>query len=369
MDRKLIIALVILCISWLSCSKRIEHSDRSKPLIYCSDLYHPHQDPDDHFDIVSIYALQEFDVKAIILDDGGRQVDTPGSIPVKQLNYLTDRKIPYAIGLSKKLKSTEDTGIDEPEEFQNGVDTILEVLNKAEEPVTIIAVGSLRDIAAAFNRDPELLRNKVRMLMIFIGEASKGYNEYNVKLDEKAFVKIMNSGLPVYWVPCFDKGVKKGEKHASYWKADHSELLKEASKEVLNFFTYALLRKNHKDYNSILHNEVISEEKERIFNEERNLWCTAVFTYAAGRKIVERNGEWIAVRKVEVLPTDETVEIFRFNPVSVLASGRGELDYSEHQNSNNVNRFQVIRKDIYYRAMTSVTRNLIGELSGIINNK
>ena len=27
------------------------------PVIYCTDLFHPHDDPDDHFDLATLFAL------------------------------------------------------------------------------------------------------------------------------------------------------------------------------------------------------------------------------------------------------------------------------------------------------------------------
>lgn len=95
--------------------------------------------------------------------------------------------------------------------------------------MTVITVGSLRDLAAAFNREPDLFRKKVSRLMIFIGEASAPTLEWNVGLDPHAFICIMNSGLPVWWVPCFDGGNFKNKGNASYWTARHSDLLSSAS--------------------------------------------------------------------------------------------------------------------------------------------
>ena len=38
------------------------------PLIHITDMYHPPQDPDDHFDLATIAALPEFDLQGVILD-------------------------------------------------------------------------------------------------------------------------------------------------------------------------------------------------------------------------------------------------------------------------------------------------------------
>jgi hypothetical protein len=41
------------------------------PVLYCTDLFHPHDDPDDHFDLATLYAIPEFDLRGIVLDQGG----------------------------------------------------------------------------------------------------------------------------------------------------------------------------------------------------------------------------------------------------------------------------------------------------------
>src|SRR6266545_4893119 len=88
------------------------------PLIYSTDLLHPHDDPDDHFDLVTLFCLPELDVKAILLDQGASQQKRSGRVPVEQMLQLTGRKIPYASGLSEKLKSPGDAGRDQPARTQ-----------------------------------------------------------------------------------------------------------------------------------------------------------------------------------------------------------------------------------------------------------
>ena len=43
---------------------------RRVPMVYATDLFHPHDDPDDHFDLATVLAMPELDVKAILLDLG-----------------------------------------------------------------------------------------------------------------------------------------------------------------------------------------------------------------------------------------------------------------------------------------------------------
>ena len=48
------------------------------PLIYCSDIFHPAMDPDDHFDLAAVFAFDEFDIKALVLDG---HIDREGRRP------------------------------------------------------------------------------------------------------------------------------------------------------------------------------------------------------------------------------------------------------------------------------------------------
>ena len=103
----------------------------SVPVIYCTDLFHPHEDPDDHFDLATIYAIAELDLKCIILDQGDKQAQRSGRIPVSQMNKITGRDVPAVAGLGQKLKGPTDKALDQPREFQQGVEAILTTLKKA----------------------------------------------------------------------------------------------------------------------------------------------------------------------------------------------------------------------------------------------
>ena len=334
------------------------------PVIYCSDIFHPHDDPDDHFDLSSIYAITEIDIKAIILDQGLKQEQKPGKIPVEQLNNLTGRNIPWAIGLSQKLENPSDKRLCEAEKYQQAVNLIIKVLEQSQKPLTIISVGSLRDVAAVYNRKPDLFRQKVSRIFSFIGDAQGAFQEYNVGLDPHAYKCVLNSGLPLYWVPCFDGGLWHNDNgKASYWKASHATLLKDASKPVLNYFIYALLHKNEINPTAFLHKKTLEDEKQKVLAGQRNLWCTAVFPYIAKRKYVIRDGNCLAVPADKVRNNDKVTELFTFSPVKVYVDDMGKESYKNNPDSHTVNRFQIINMETYAQSMTSVTNELIRELS------
>ncbi|MBN1272357.1 MAG: nucleoside hydrolase [Candidatus Aminicenantes bacterium] len=332
------------------------------PVIYCTDLFHPYDDPDDHFDIASLYALEELDIRGIVLDQGEKQDSKPGRIPLEQMNCLAERDVSWGIGLSEPLKSPEDAALAEAEKYQKGVRLILDILERAHEPVTIITVGSLRDVAAAFNRRSGLFRERVSRLMIFIGEANAGTREWNVGLDPNAFIRIMNSGLPIWWVPCFDGGNFRNKGNASFWKAGQADLLKYSSDRVINFFIYALLQKDVPDHLGFLEAEVDEREKARILTGKRNLWCAAVFTEAAGRKIIKKEGEWLSISADYPIEEIQACEVFRFIPITLSVDDQTHVIYENTSRSHRIFRFQVVNSKFYPEIMTSVTSHLIGDL-------
>ena len=262
------------------------------PIVYSTDLYHPHDDPDDHFDLMTLFAVPEFDIVAIVIDTGGRGKDRPGIPALEQVMRLAGREVPYATGLTGNLKTREDAGEDQPEAAQAGVDLILDVLRDSVLPVTVFTTGSLRDVAAAYNRDPEVFNTKVGRVYVNAGH-SGGKGEWNVNLDPHAFVRILRSGLPVYWVPCFGEAG-----YASLWQFKHGDVLAAAPKPVGNFFVYALTKADPRAQDPIaaLAANPPQDLVDRLWGQERRMWCTAAFLHAAGRPHSSFSFEDVTVR-------------------------------------------------------------------------
>lgn len=91
---------------------------RKIPFIYCSDIFHPAVDPDDHFDLAAVFRLKELDIKAVILDGHNirpnqDQLTGGGQAPLEQMMDICGYKVPYAIGLKRKLLDPKDKALDE----------------------------------------------------------------------------------------------------------------------------------------------------------------------------------------------------------------------------------------------------------------
>ncbi|MBN1343333.1 MAG: nucleoside hydrolase [Phycisphaerae bacterium] len=329
------VILVPLLLAVIAAQALAEGNPNSVPIIYTTDLYHPHDDPDDHFDLATLFAIPEFDLRAVVIDTGQRGKDRPGILPVRQMIHVTGRDVPVAAGLIDNIKHQCDPALNRPDPEQAGVKLILDVLRKADKPVTVFTTGSLRDVAAAYNRDRALLKQKVARIYINVGHSAGG-PEHNVGLDRHAYVRILGSDLPVYWVPCFG-----GDGFYSHWHFRQGDVLDAAPLPVQNFFVYCLTRANadQRDPIKSLTDPIDPAVKQKIWDGKRNMWCTGAFLHAAGR-------------------CDPT---FTFEKVTVHLGNDGKTRITRPGDGLEVMTFHHADPDAYAKAMTDTLRSLLSK--------
>jgi hypothetical protein len=250
----------------------------SVPVIHVTDLYHPHNDPDDHYDLATVFGMRAFDLRAVVIDTGKDGVGRPGLPAVQQMMRITGKQVPVATGLVENLKTQADKCEQQPAETQGGVNLILKVLHDSDTPVTVFCVGSMRDLAAAYNREPELVKAKMGRCYVNAGDTAGGM-EWNVGLDPHAYVRVMDSPLPIYWMPCFG-----ADGYQTYWWFKQADVLESAPLAFQNFVIYALTKRpvSERDPIAALGDPIDPKVREKIWNEPRNMWCTAGYLHAAG---------------------------------------------------------------------------------------
>jgi hypothetical protein len=357
--------LIALC---LGCSDF--NADVSIPVIYSTDLYHPAMDPDDHFDLACLFSIKEFDVKAIIIDNAAKVPVNPGNIPIQQIEKISGRSVPYAVGLKENLISIDDDGSIQKDNRQ-GVELILNVLNESAKPVTLITVGSLRDVAAAFNTNAELCKRKIDRIFIFAGDATvrdpQVFREYNVDLDTLAFSVIMNSGLNIYWVPCFDGGAGKNNGRSSYIISAREKLFSSISPRLMNYFIFSLLAGKDSLYIDALNKPADSEEIKTItYKQEggaRNLWCSHVFPFIAHRDYIRESDDFFTRSKKDKIKEGQILMPFTFKEEYAYCDLRGMVWPDRNDTKNNkINVFEITDKEAFTSQMTSVVSHLLAEL-------
>ena len=278
--RAMLLALAFVSLAFLAAlhGSALAEAPKKIPIVYSTDLFHPHADPDDHYDLACLFAIAEFDIRGVVLDLGQTQAERCGRPAVEQMMHLTGRRVPWAIGLSRPLRKPSDTGLEEPDAFQGGVNLILSALRGSPEKVVLFSTGSCRDLAAAFNRQPDLMKAKVAAVYFNIGRGPKEQQEEcNVGYDPAAYLRLFESGLPLYWCPCFGK-----DGYETLYVADQTQVVEACAAQVQNFFVYCLTRSTADPIS------FLSTGPHLLPAGPRNMWCTAPMLHAAGRKVYQR---------------------------------------------------------------------------------
>lgn len=167
------------------------------PVVHETDLFRPHGDPDDHWDLACQYALAKMgkiELKAVLLDyaPSNRRGD-PDVQALAQLSWITGIPVPFGVGQSGISTNP-----------RSGLRLLKRTLEESTEPVVIHITGSCHDLVLAAELWPGLIRTKVKAVYLNSGSAEerKGEKEYNVKLDPLSYSKVFALPCPVYWLPC-----------------------------------------------------------------------------------------------------------------------------------------------------------------------
>ena len=148
-------------------------------VLHETDLFRPHEDPDDHYDLACQFALAKMGrirLAGVLIDwPPSPGYGDPDVLAAAQMNQLTGQCAPVGVG----CPPGESGG--------TGEALLRRTLEDAPEPVTLHIVGSSRDVARFGRENPELFRKKVRAIYLNAGSGTdSGRLEYNVALDPKA---------------------------------------------------------------------------------------------------------------------------------------------------------------------------------------
>jgi hypothetical protein len=215
-------------------------------------------------------------------------------------------------------------------------------------------------VAAAFNREPERLRAKVAGLYVNIGNSSLGGDEYNVALDRAAYRRLLQTGLPIYWYPCFPKNVRE----STYWlMADFPATLKASPAPLRNYFIYAVRHLDptkHDPVAALASDLGLVDDafaKAGAFRPAKEMWCTPALLTVAGRRIYRVAGGYVAAATPP--PGAEEVKLYEYVPTRLEVDPQGKptrIDY--HASDPNVKVIRVSDPKLYGEAMNGCLRDL-----------
>lgn len=196
-----------------------------KPVIFDTDMAH-----DDMFSALFLLSHPNVDLKAITVSGTGEAHCGPGVANALGLVKLNGHEeIPVTCGRETPLAGNHEF----PAEWRQGADNaygvtipkggepsdldaaalIVDIVQNSDEPVTIVAVGPLTNIAEAIQKDPTITSN-IKDIFIMggavkvdgnVGNSGVGienqHAEWNIYIDPVAANIVFNSGAPITLVP------------------------------------------------------------------------------------------------------------------------------------------------------------------------
>ncbi|MDW8322034.1 MAG: nucleoside hydrolase [Armatimonadota bacterium] len=336
------------------------------PLIHQTDLFRPHNDPDDHFDLAVIYALAlqgRIDLRGIVIDRPPPSFDgDPDVAAVAQINHITGITAPVVVGSPQPMKSPHDTQPSASPSDKAAIRFILDTLRQSRERVAITVVGSCRDVALAGKTDPALFARKCAGVYINAGTGSPdpklaSAREYNVALDPVAYRALFDLPCPLYWLPCFEdyEGEWRVRRYATYWRFRQEEVLPALSPRMQNFFLYMFERLRETDWLRYLYRQPDAALLHRYGQQERNMWSVPSFLHAAGLTVTVAG---------EVVPSRAAGDsaVYAFQPVRLSCDENAVTTWQPDPRSTN--RYMFLVRDIerYQSAMTRAMRTLLASL-------
>ena len=174
---------------------------------------------------IALYS-DEVDVKLITTVAGNVGLDYVTQNTLKLLSFF-DKKIPVAKGLDAPLireiinasdihgeTGMEGYDFEEPSDQlllkEHAVNAMRETILTNEEPITIIGIGPLTNIAMLLKMYPET-KTSIKEIIFMGGSLTRGnsgiMSEYNIEFDPEAAKIVFDSGVPIVMVG-LDLGLK-----------------------------------------------------------------------------------------------------------------------------------------------------------------
>ena len=188
------------------------------PVILDTDLG---DDIDDTWALVMLLQSPEFDIRLITTSVGDTTARTKVVAKILQTAGRTD--IPIGTGLpigEMKRGHAQDGWVKDFDLstyagriYPDGVQTMIDTIMKSKEPITLLAIGPLPNVAAALEREPHIAR-KARFVGMH-GSVRVGYDqgktqpdkEYNVEAFIKEAQKVFTAGWDITITPLDTCGI------------------------------------------------------------------------------------------------------------------------------------------------------------------
>jgi hypothetical protein len=326
-------------------------------VIHMTDLYHPHNDPDDHWNVAMEFALHykgDINLAGICFDGKHPDYGDPAIGAVAQMNYIVNDAVPMGIGLAEPLKDETNFRKILKQPPNGAVKLILNTLETSREPVYIHVCGSCRDIAVAGALRPDLFKRNCGGIYLNAGSSKPMTRlDWNVWLEPYAYIQIFKIPCKIYWMPCLNVMPEFEESSdSSFFNMPQKEVLPYLSDNVKKYFLYMFDKVEKESYLEYLLKPLDKERLEHFAVQDRQMYCPAGFFHAAGYGV---NTEG------QLLPKNDPRSVFRFVPVEPDIDSDAMLRSYKICSKSNIYLLEH-SMSVYAPAMTKAMKELLSLL-------
>jgi inosine-uridine nucleoside N-ribohydrolase len=195
------------------------HLDGKTPVVVDTDM-----GGDDMMAILYLLQQQDVSLEAVTVTGTGLARCPAGGANARAiLDHVGAETVPVACGGVEPLAGSNtlptdwrngadelgtQLGLDVPEFVESdAVDLLVETVKQSSEPVRLLAIGPLTNVAAAIDRDPEIIENLVDIVIMggavdVSGSVEPAFRaEWNFWADPVAANRVLQSGVPITLLP------------------------------------------------------------------------------------------------------------------------------------------------------------------------
>ena len=337
-------------------------------VLHQTELFHPHEDPDDHYDLAVLFALAcsgDIDLAGILLDYPvtSRHAGDSAIISVAQMNRLCGLAVPAVVGTKFKQKTPDDQLVHASKNETAAIRFIHKILRESKTPVRFKCGSSAPDIAVAALRDPELFRKKCDAVYVNCGSAFPNptrpeEQEYNVSINRAGQAALFNH-LPcqVNWFPCWNQTLdwKSGE-YGTYFQVQNRDVLKGVSVGFRYYLHYMYSKSNDFQWMRKMEVGPTEEQWNAILSGQRALWATPSLLMIAG-KVVTRDGQLVSQNEIA-----DRDALYRLDHIEVHADEKGNIKWKKSESPTRRKIFHVLDVEKYPSAMAVAVNTLFRSL-------
>ena len=205
-------------------------ADKKIPVIFDTDIG---DDIDDTWALLMLLRMPQFDVKLAVGDNGNGLYRA--RLLARFLELTGNSQVPVGIGpepVDHEGNQAEWLGDYRIEDYpglvhEDGIQAIIDTIHASEEPVTLLCVGPVPNIAEALRRDPTIARN-ARFVGMY-GSIRLGYGgapepspEWNVRANPAALQAVFDAPWEIVITPLDTCGllVLEGENYRRIHDSD-----------------------------------------------------------------------------------------------------------------------------------------------------